>query len=79
MVNEYGSLPLCERAMPKIALFLFLLPEFGGCVPMKRDTLNRMVYTVCRKKAEIDLSESCKNGSKYGPEHIKQVRDRLFF
>ena len=42
---------------------------------MKQDSLNRMVYTVCRKNIEIDLSESCKNGSKYVPAGIKQGRD----
>ena len=29
LVTEYGSLPSCERMMPKIVLFVLLLPEFG--------------------------------------------------
>ena len=45
---------------------------------MKQDLLNQMVYSVCRKRTEIGLNKSCKNGSKYSPAHIKQVRDRSF-
>ena len=42
---------------------------------MKQDSLNLMVYSICRNKTKNDLNESCKNGSKYGPARIKQVRD----
>ena len=30
LVIEYGSLPLRERMMPKIVLFVLMLSEFGG-------------------------------------------------
>ena len=42
---------------------------------MKQDSLNLMMYSICRKKTEIDLNDSCKNGSKYGPVRIKRVMD----
>ena len=58
LVFEYGSLPLRQRMMPKIVLFVLLLSEFGylRCLPMKQDSLNRMVYFICRNNTKNDLN-----------------------
>ena len=37
--------------------------------------MNWTVYSICRNNTENDLNKRCKNGSKYGPARIKQVRD----